>query len=73
MAKANALAFNNVLNVGKEEILKRDYFSSRLKKMKRKSRNMAFKKVTHDCIAGDDQKTPVVIEFFKRHTDHMND
>ena len=65
-AKLNMLAFQDIFKVGDEEMKKKNYQVSRLRKQRRKERKLKIRQSIYEEVANVNQRPPTVEEFIKR-------
>ena len=65
-AKLNMLAFQDIFQVGEDEMKKKNYQVSRLRKQKRKERKLKIRQSVYEEVSNVNQRPPTVEEFIKR-------
>ena len=65
-AKLNMLAFEDIFKVGNEEMKKKNYQVSRLRKQRRKERKLKICQSIYEEVRNVNQRPPMVEEFIKR-------
>ena len=65
-AKLNMLAFEDIFQVGEEEMKKKNYKVSRLRRRKRKERKLNIRQSIYEEVLNANQRLPTVEEFLKR-------
>ena len=66
-AKLNMLAFEDIFRVGEDEMKKKNFMVSRLRRQKRKQRKLNIRKsIYEEEVSNDNQRSPTVQEFLKR-------
>ena len=64
-AKLNMLAFEDIFKVGDEEMKKKNYQVSRLRKQRRKDRKLKICQSIYEEVANVNDRPPTVEEFIK--------
>ena len=65
-AKLNMLAFEDIFQRGEEEMKKKNYEVSRLRKQRRKERKLKIRQSIYEEVSNVNQRPPTVEEFLKR-------
>ena len=64
-AKLNMLAFEDIFQVGEDEMKKKNYKVSRLRKQRRKERKLKIRQSIYEEVSNVNQRPPTVEEFLK--------
>ena len=65
-AKLNMLAFEYIFQIGEDEMKKKNFQVSRLRKQKRKERKLMIYQSIYEEVSNVNQRPPTVEEFLKR-------
>ena len=65
-AKLNMLAFEDIFKVGDEEMKKKNYQVSRLRRQRRKDRKLKIRQSIYEEVANVNDRPPTVEEFMRR-------
>ena len=64
-AKLNMLAFEDIFQRGEEEMKKKNFEVSRLRKQRRKERKLKIRQSIYEEVSNVNERTPTVEEFLK--------
>ena len=65
-AKLNMLAFEDIFQIGEDEMKKKNFQVSRLRKQRRKERKLMIRQSIYEEVSNVNQRPPTVEEFLKR-------
>ena len=65
-AKLNMLAFEYIFQIGEDEMKKKNFQVSRLRKQRRKERKLMIRQSIYEEVSNVNQRPPTVEEFLKR-------